>query len=1194
MADIKINVTEQNQVIINSLQQVIMVAGQTGKSLNDAGASAGGFFATLSEGFTVVKGIVGAVMEIGDAIKTLTAPGYEFVKNMEQNKVSMAGMIQSMTTMNGQAVPFANAMAISADMMEKLNRDALKTSVTTEELAGVFTSIMKPGMDAGMNLEQIRKVSVAGANAVKVLSPNNGQMRQQMESEMSGLIQGNIQPSSSKLAQTLGITNEDIEAAKNSSEGLFQFLMDKFQLMNDATAKLPDTLSGKEEQLKKVWVQASAAFTEEFEQPIKDGLTAVTNLIGEVDANTGELHLNPELLSAVKLVHQEFKDWFNIIQQINTNALISDSTMLSGLGEIYYIAKNIVTSMVDMETALERLLGIDVLKSFFGQGFKDLMHDLREASDIIAEAWRILAGRQKTTGPDGSSLSNPNVAGDGIRTIPTSKDDRALYEGQTAIKNKYIPKQTIDTNLQAWELLKSRYNEKVAYIKAQAESDEAKIKQTMENEDTKQQADKNLGLPGNPFHEQNDSLLKQELLKIQLNAKLQQREELVNLIAIGESQQASTEINPWKEKLAGLNTDINGILDNVGTGVKEVSEIGTIMKMFPGLMGGLSSTSGSNAIPAMESSPLPVESGIFDYDGVKDEVKKAGNVLGHMIEKEFGILPTITSGKRSEEYNKSVDGAANSFHLTGDALDMYIGTVDEATASRIKEQAKTLFNEVLYHDAGSGLHLHVADLNSDAINQMANNKPNTDIPAYMSIDQLREALKSVNVSTPAAAKLLNDVNGLINDAQKLDKELLSLSGDNIGAQRKQLEQQKDALVDKFNKWGRPDYARKAEKVFEANMAKADLTQITNDWRISKENLTRDINEINSKFLNGKEIKVDDKTSNRFDALKDTFKKYQDNQQILISNADMKAQTTGAPEDKQKVAQMKDQAQKDAQEFWFKIMDDERARMEAEIQALQDDPTLDVQKRYDKTIEIRKKYAPTIISAAGEAEKSAKDNGDFKSAASANQLGNSFKMVNNQMSWMDNQIAGSLQSNLESFFTTGIQGAKSMGDAFRGLATGILSSLNQIFAKQMTSQIMKAIYPNYNPEKNAQGGHIQGPGTGTSDSILSWLSNGEFVIKASSVKKYGTNFLHSLNNGFIPNHLMPHFATGGLVGASVEGATAIASSMQSGDVTVPLKVVNVTDPNEVGRYLKTRSGERIMVNFMKNNAGTMRQILNVKG
>lgn len=49
---------------------------------------------------------------------------------------------------------------------------------------------------------------------------------------------------------------------------------------------------------------------------------------------------------------------------------------------------------------------------------------------------------------------------------------------------------------------------------------------------------------------------------------------------------------------------------------------------------------------------------------------------------------------------------------------------------------------------------------------------------------------------------------------------------------------------------------------------------------------------------------------------------------------------------------------------------------------------------------------------------------------------------------------------------------------------------------------------------ATGGRIAGPGTGTSDSIPMWLSNGEMVIRAASVRKldakYGRSFLNALN------------------------------------------------------------------------------------
>jgi hypothetical protein len=58
---------------------------------------------------------------------------------------------------------------------------------------------------------------------------------------------------------------------------------------------------------------------------------------------------------------------------------------------------------------------------------------------------------------------------------------------------------------------------------------------------------------------------------------------------------------------------------------------------------------------------------------------------------------------------------------------------------------------------------------------------------------------------------------------------------------------------------------------------------------------------------------------------------------------------------------------------------------------------------------------------------------------------------------------------------------------------------------------------------ARGDLVRGPGTGTSDSILARLSNGEFVMRAAAVQHYGPELLRLLNE-----RRLPKFAAGGLV------------------------------------------------------------------
>lgn len=61
---------------------------------------------------------------------------------------------------------------------------------------------------------------------------------------------------------------------------------------------------------------------------------------------------------------------------------------------------------------------------------------------------------------------------------------------------------------------------------------------------------------------------------------------------------------------------------------------------------------------------------------------------------------------------------------------------------------------------------------------------------------------------------------------------------------------------------------------------------------------------------------------------------------------------------------------------------------------------------------------------------------------------------------------------------------------------------------------------------AEGGMILGPGSGTTDSILARLSNGEFVMRAAAVQHYGPGLLQQINS-----LRLPKFANGGVVGGS---------------------------------------------------------------
>jgi hypothetical protein len=77
-----------------------------------------------------------------------------------------------------------------------------------------------------------------------------------------------------------------------------------------------------------------------------------------------------------------------------------------------------------------------------------------------------------------------------------------------------------------------------------------------------------------------------------------------------------------------------------------------------------------------------------------------------------------------------------------------------------------------------------------------------------------------------------------------------------------------------------------------------------------------------------------------------------------------------------------------------------------------------------------------------------------------------------------------------------------------------------------------------------GGGVSGPGGPTADAIHAMLSDGEFVMRAAAVKKYGLGFFNMINRG-----MFPKFAAGGAVtGASVSGGVSGASGVKAGVTT----------------------------------------------
>lgn len=161
-----------------------------------------------------------------------------------------------------------------------------------------------------------------------------------------------------------------------------------------------------------------------------------------------------------------------------------------------------------------------------------------------------------------------------------------------------------------------------------------------------------------------------------------------------------------------------------------------------------------------------------------------------------------------------------------------------------------------------------------------------------------------------------------------------------------------------------------------------------------------------------------------------------------------------------------------------------------------------------------------------------------------------------------QIGKSMGSAMAEF----IMGQKSAKDALKDFAKSLIQNAVQLMDQWISVYAMLIAFGLYDPTEAAKaatkivlgvgdggktikekraaagthkatGGLITGPGTGTSDSIPTMLSNGEFVIRSAAVDRIGLQTLEAINAGRVPE-----FANGGSVDDAVAVDAGVGTSI----------------------------------------------------
>lgn len=176
-----------------------------------------------------------------------------------------------------------------------------------------------------------------------------------------------------------------------------------------------------------------------------------------------------------------------------------------------------------------------------------------------------------------------------------------------------------------------------------------------------------------------------------------------------------------------------------------------------------------------------------------------------------------------------------------------------------------------------------------------------------------------------------------------------------------------------------------------------------------------------------------------------------------------------------------------------------------------------------------------------------------------------------------QTSNQLAKDFSGAITDWITGAQSFGDAMKNILQQLIAQLIQaaIYATIVAACTgggggFAARWKGAFGKGFATGGSVDGPGTGTSDSIPAMLSNGEYVLNAQAVDRLGVPFLNGLNTGRLRG-----FASGGLVGSggAYNRPASVASSSSSTSNSITLNV-SALDASSFADFL-ARGGMQVL-------------------
>ncbi|WP_371366301.1 hypothetical protein SRRS_07210 [Sporomusa rhizae] len=1224
MARIQITISAENAQAIAALKQVAGAAKQSGNtisasgkggsdSLNQAGKSAESLGQKLANVTIVAGGITLVLNKIKEAFTALVKPGINFEKQTEISRLGIAGVLMSMTKLNGEATKLPDALALSNKAISDLTQASGQIGLPLNELTETFQAVVGAGLTQKMNMKEIVDFTVIGTKAVKTMMVGVSNEGMQVIQELRSMISGNIDQNS-QVARSLGITNADIEKAKQSAGGLFKYLEDKLSGFAEIVKLYPDTLKGKIDRLATVFQQVSAKGAEPFTDLLKQGLDAITDrlLVTEtIVTKTGQtlktVKLNPELIDDFKSV----STYIAGLLRDGVKFSVTLARLASGPASVLLsIIKLILDNAAQVSFTILAWMAISRLRPILADVLLQLQYQLSVFRMLVATSGAFQA-TLITTGTVIKSL-----------LVTTGWGLLAVAIGFAA-----------DQAFKLYENLNKAGEAKNNYFKQKEDWEQSTNLANRIGKDK----DPNSIYNRAPVYNVNPDVNLAGMDKAAFN-KLEKFITALNALAEidpsfkGGAVTVTSGLREWGGHVSGTKADISvqGMEDPATR-----QRIIALAKDFGIAVTDEVKQRASNSPEAIANwgphLDLDMSGKGLQTSGQGDLTLKNQKDDAEALAKAKIALAEAISNQTLQAYINDLQKQQTSLDQRKQATEGGFTSEELPAIGRTEYSRKTAFITRAIAEAQIAQleeerqHLEELSKNNnlssieDPINlQTQIVQKGTEIAAAR--DKLAQALQQLGFEDAQAQKELLD------KVSDMEVQLLEAQGKTAEANRLRNAREKQALVTKLQAEGQAGAVNTVNKWYDIKQAQADFEQAKNDLELANGQLVTTQETLMNELATGtkKAADVTDEYSVQYKAKTDK----------IIAELQRIAKEAGEGTELSNAAKaLLRQIVKSVNDFADAVIARIDAELQNEIAMINADRSLTNMQKQDKIDTATRAKAAEKASQYYKQAVEAQANGNMTDAinfSKAAELNRELSKTPTILDKIHQASKQALEDGLLDFFERGIIECKNLGDAVRNLAITVLQSIQKIYAQEMTKRFMEMFglgLPSHSrPTVNgtpvqgplkvdgsfAEGGSmdsgkVNGPGTETSDSILAWvgslqkfvrIANGEFVMRGAAVRKYGSAFLERLNNGLVPTGMIPRFAAGGsLSGENIKGPQELISlvnnNSNSSSATIPLSIMNILDPNIMGKFIQTREGKKALLNYIKDDAGTIRRVLNIR-